>query len=197
MKKIILLLLVSMSAFAQKSYKFAVGSNITSFAFANPAGTNQPILRPSSGLHVSLSSESEFKVISKHLFSEFGISYNQFNSVGDFQNIPFSYSTDFISIGSGIGPKVNLGKGIAFIAKYRASVSKMVNGNQFLLNRYVDLSGDDQFNSILTFHGFSLELSKQISPQVGIFVKYQYLNTLGNSLKITPSSFSIGLSLNK
>ncbi len=186
-----------MSTFAQRNYKFSVGSNITNFVFSNSTGTNQPLLRPSSGLHVSLSSESEVKKISKYLLGEFGISYNQFNSVGDFQNIPFSYNTDFISIGSGIGPKVNLGKGIAVIAKYRASVSKMVNGNQFLLNRYVDLSKDDQFNSILTFHGYSLELSKQISPQVGIFVKYQYLNTLGNSFKIIPSTISLGLSLSK
>ena len=147
MKKIILLLLVSISSFAQ-SYKFSVGSNITNYVFSNSTATSQPLLRPSSGLHVSLSSERELKVISKHLLTEVGISYNQYNSLGDFQNIPFSYTTDFISIGSGLGPKVNLGKGITLIAKYRASVSKMVNGNQFLLNRYVDLSGDDQFNSI-------------------------------------------------
>lgn len=196
MKKIILLLLVSISSFAQ-SYKFSVGSNITNFEFANSTGTNQPLLRPSSGLHVSLSREKEEKVLSKLLLVETGISYNQFNSVGDFQNIPFSYTTDFIGINFNFGPKFNLGKGITFITKANTSLSKMVNGNQFLLNRYVDLSGDDQFNSIRVGVGYSLELSKQISPQVGVFVKYQYLHTSGYSLKIIPSTFSLGLSLNK
>ena len=116
MKKIILLLLVSISSFAQ-SYKFSVGSNITNYVFSNSTATSQPLLRPSSGLHVSLSSERELKVISKHLLTEVGISYNQYNSLGDFQNIPFSYTTDFISIGSGLGPKVNLGKGIVLNKK--------------------------------------------------------------------------------
>ena len=193
-----LLLLISISSFAQ-SYKFSVGSNITSFVFNNSDAANPPSLRPSSGLHVSLSSERELKVLSKHLLTEFGISYNQFNSVGDVQNIPFSYSTDFIGLGMGVGPRLSLGKGVTFIAKGHASTSKMVNGNQFLLNRYVDLSGDDQFNSLRTMFGYSFELNKQISPQVGMFIKYQHLNSISGktSLNIIPSTFSIGLSLTK
>jgi hypothetical protein len=196
MKRIILLLLVSISSFAQ-SYKFSVGSNITSYVFTNSAGANPPFLRPSAGLHISLSRESS---LSKTFLYDFGVNYDQFNNVGDVQYIPFSYATDFIGIHAGIGPRLSLGKGIALVAKASASASTMVNGNQFLLNRYVDLLGDDQFNSLRTMIGYSFELSKQISPQVGMFLKYQHLDSynFGNStLSIIPSTFSIGLSLSK
>jgi hypothetical protein len=196
MKRILLLLILSFPAFSQ-SYKFAVGSNITSYVFTNSAGVNPSFLRPSSGLHLSLSREAS---LSKSFLYDFGVNYNQFNNVGDVQNIPFSYATDFIGLGAGIGPKLSLGKGISLVAKANASVSKMVNGNQFLLNRYVDLSGDDQFNSMRTMYGYSFELSKQISPQVGVLVKYQHLDSYNfgsSTLNFIPSTFSLGLSLSK
>ena len=196
MKRILLLLILSFPAFSQ-SYKFAVGSNITSFVFTNSAGANPSFLRPSSGLHLSLSRESK---LSKSFLVDYGINYNQFNNVGDVQNIPFSYATDFIGIHAGIGPRLSLGKGIALVAKVSASASTMVNGNQFLLNRYVDLSSDDQFNSIRTMYGYSFELSKQINPQIGVFAKYQHLDSYNfgsSTLNFIPSTFSIGLSLSK
>ena len=196
MKRILLLLLVSISSFAQ-SYKFSVGSNITSYVFTNSAGSNPSFLRPSSGLHMSLSRES---AVSKSFLLDLGINYNQFNNVGDVQNIPFSYATDFIGLGVGIGPRLSLGKGVALVSKLQVSASTMVNGNQFLLNHYVDLSSDNQFSSLRTMYGYSFELSKQISPQVGVFVKYQHLDSYNfgsSTLNFIPSTFSLGLSLSK
>ena len=196
MKRILLLLILSFPSFSQ-TYKFAVGSNITSFVFTNSAGANPSFLRPSSGLHLSLSRESK---LSKSFLYDFGINYNQFNNVGDVQNIPFSYATDFIGLNAGIGPRLSLGKGISFIAKANASISTMVNGNQFLQNHYVDLAKDDQFNSMRTMYGYSFELSKQISPQVGVLVKYQHLDSYNfgsSTLNFIPSTFSLGLSLSK
>jgi hypothetical protein len=196
MKRILLLLLIGFSSFAQ-SYKFSVGSNITSYVFTNSAGSNPSFLRPSSGLHLSLSRESK---LSKSFLVDYGINYNQFNNVGDVQNIPFSYATDFIGLGAGIGPRLSLGKGIALVAKVNVSASTMVNGNQFLLNHYVDLSSDSQFSSLRTMYGYSFELSKQISPQVGVFAKYQHLDSYNfgsSTLNFIPSTFSIGLSLSK
>lgn len=146
---------------------------------------------------MELSRESS---ISKSFLLDYGIHYNQFNNVGDVQNIPFAYTTDFVGLSAGIGPRLSIGKGITFKARANASVSKMVNGNQFLLNHYVDLSGDDQFNSLRTMVGYSFELSKQISPQVGVFMKYQHLDSYNfgsSTLNIIPSTFSLGLSLSK
>jgi len=196
MKRILLLLLISFSSFAQ-SYKFSVGSNITSYVFTNSAGANPSFLRSASGLHLSLSRESK---LSKSFLVDYGINYNQFNNVGDVQNIPFSYATDFIGIQAGIGPRLSLGKGIALVSKLQVAASTLVNGNQFLLNRYVDLSSDNQFNSLRTMYGYSFELSKQINPQVGVFAKYQHLDSYNfgsSTLNFIPSTFSIGLSLSK
>jgi len=154
-------------------------------------------LRPASGLHLSLSRESK---LSKSFLVDYGINYNQFNNVGDVQNIPFSYATDFIGVHGGVGPRLSLGKGIALVAKANVAASTMVNGNQFLLNHYVDLSGDSQFSSLRTMIGYSFELSKQINPQVGAFAKYQHLDSYNfgsSTLNFIPSTFSIGLSLSK
>jgi hypothetical protein len=193
---IIFLFFLTTSSFAQ-SYKLAVGSNITSYVFTNSTGSKPSFLKPASGLHLALSRESS---VSKVFLLDFGIHYNQFNNVGDVQNIPFSYATDFIGIQGGIGPRLKLGKGLMLISKLNASVSKLVNGNQFLLNQYIDLSGDKQFNSLRTMLGYSFELSKQVDPQVGVFVKYQHSDSYNfgsSTLNFIPSTFSLGLSLSK
>ncbi|MHA8094442.1 hypothetical protein ACMH5Q_06060 [Aquirufa lenticrescens] len=193
---IIFLFFLTTSSFAQ-TYKLAVGSNITSYVFTNSAGSNPSFLKPASGLHLALSRESS---VSKVFLLDFGIQYNQFDNVGDVQNIPFSYATDFIGLQGGIGPRLKLGKGLMLISKLNVSASKLVNGNQFLLNQYVDLSGDKQFNSLRTLLGYSFELSKQVNPQVGVFVKYQYSDSYNfgsSTLNFIPSTFSLGLSLSK
>jgi hypothetical protein len=81
----------------------------------------------------------------------------------------------------------------------------MINGNQMLLNRYINLAEDEQFNSVRTMYGLSLELRKQITSQVSTFVSYQYMtsykqfiepNKTGTStVNFVPSTFSIGLVL--
>lgn len=193
---IIFLFFLTTSSFAQ-SYKLAVGSNITSYVFTNSTGSNPSFLKPASGFHLALSHESS---VSKVFLLDFGIHYNQFNNVGDVQNIPFSYATDFIGLQGGIGPRLKLGKGLMLISKLNASVSKLVNGNQFLMNQYVDLSGDKQFNSLRTMLGYSFELSKQVNPQVGVFLKYQHSDSYNfgsSTLNIIPSTISIGLCLSK
>ncbi len=196
MKRILLLLLIGFSSLAQ-SYKLEVGSNITSFVFTNSAGSNPSFLRPASGLHMSIFRESK---LSKSFLVDYGVNYNQFNNVGDVQNIPFSYATDFIGVQAGFGPKLSLVKGIALVSKLQVAASTLVNGNQFLLNRYVDLSDDSQFSSLRTMYGYSFEISKQINPQIGVFAKYQHLDSYNfgsSTLNFIPSTFSIGLSLSK
>lgn len=194
MKRSLLLLLLSFPAFCQ-SYKVAVGSNITTYVFSNSSGVNPISLRSESGL--SLQASKEFS-LSKVFFLDLGLQYNQFNNVGDIQNIPLSYSTDFVGLGIGVGPSLSLGKGFALLPKVNLSASKMIKGNQFNLNRYIDLSSDEQFNSLRTLYGYSFELSKQVNDQLGLFVKYQHLDSynFGNStLNFIPSTFSIGISL--
>lgn len=199
--RILFFILLSLPTYSQ-SYQLAVGSNLTSYLFVNSASTNPANLRAASGMHLSLHREA---AISNDFYYDLGINYNQFNTVGDVQNIPLSYHTDFIGLGAGIGPRIPLGKSLSVVVKSRVSAVKMINGNQMLLNRYIDLADDDQFNSIRTLYGLSLELRKQINAQVSTFVSYQYLtsykqfiepNKTGTStVNFIPTTFSLGLVL--
>jgi hypothetical protein len=201
MKKFLFFFLLSFPAYSQ-SYQVSVGSNLTSYLFVNSASVNPANLRAASGMHLSINRE---KAISNDFYYDLGISYNQFNAVGDVQNIPMSYATDFVGIGAGIGPHIGLGKTLSLVVKGRVSAVKMIHGNQMLLNRYINLADDEQFNSLRTMYGLSLELRKQINSQVSTFVSYQYLtsykqfiepNKTGTStVNFIPSTFSIGLVL--
>ena len=194
--RILLLFLFPITVFAQ-SYKISVGSNITSYEFANSAGTNPIALRSESGLALGLSRETS---LSKVFVLDLGLSYNQFNTVGDIQNIPLAYSTDFMGLSVGVGPSLSLGKGFSFSTKAVATASGMVKGNQFIQNRYVDLFADKQFNSLRTLYGYSFEINKQINEQVAVFAKYQHLDSYNfgsSTLNFIPSTISIGLSLSK
>jgi hypothetical protein len=201
MKKFLFFFLLSLPAYSQ-NYQVSVGSNLTSYLFVNSASVNPANLRAASGMHLSINRE---KAISNDFYYDLGLSYNQFNAVGDVQNIPMSYATDFVGIGAGIGPHIGLGKTLSLVVKGRVSAVKMIHGNQMLLNRYINLAEDEQFNSVRTMYGLSLELRKQINTQVSTFVSYQYLtsykqfispNKLGTStVNFIPSTFSIGLVL--
>ena len=199
--RILFFILLSLPAYSQ-SYQLAVGSNLTSYLFVNSNSINPANLRAASGMHLSLHREA---AISNDFYYDLGINYNQFNAVGDVQNIPLSYHTDFIGLGAGIGPHIKLGKTTSLVVKGRVSAVKMINGNQLLLNRYINLADDDQFNSLRTLYGLSLELRKQINAQVSTFVSYQYLtsykqfiepNKTGTStVNFIPTTFSLGLVL--
>jgi hypothetical protein len=199
--RILFLFLLSLPAYSQ-SYQLAVGSNLTSYLFVNSNSTNPANLRADSGMHLSLHREA---AISNDFYYDLGINYNQFNTVGDVQNIPMSYDTDFIGLGAGIGPRIPLGKTLSLVVKGRVSAVKMIHGNQLLLNRYINLADDDQFNSLRTMYGLSLELRKQINAQVSTFVSYQYMtsykqfiepNRTGKStVNFIPTTFSLGLVL--
>jgi hypothetical protein len=153
-------------------------------------------------MHLSLHREA---AISNDFYYDLGISYNQFNTVGDIQNIPMRYDTDFIGLGAGIGPHIKLGKTLSLVVKGRVVAVKMIQGNQLLLNRYIDLADDKQFNSLRTLQGLSLDLRKQINAQVSTFVSYQYMtsykqfiepNRTGKStVNFIPTTFSLGLVL--
>ena len=199
--RILFLFLISLPAYSQ-SYQLAVGSNLTNYLFVNSASTNPANMRAATGMHLSLHREA---AISNDFYYDLGINYNQFNTVGDVQNIPMSYHTDFIGLGAGIGPRIPLGKSLSVVVKGRVSAVKMINGNQMLLNRYINLADDDQFNSLRTMYGLSLELRKQINSQVSTFVSYQYMtsykqfiepNRTGKStVNFIPTTFSLGLVL--
>ena len=187
-----LLLCSSLSA---QTWNFEAGNNITRYVFTNSAGNNPDFLKSSSGLHLALSRENK---ISKSFVYDLGLAYNQYNNVGDVQNIPFSYQADFMGLTGGIGPSITSRKGLTLSAKASAAIQTMVNGTQFLQNRYIDLADDDQFTGLKVSVGFTLAITQKVNDQVSVYTSFQHLdtNTFGSStLNFIPSTFSFGLKI--
>lgn len=187
-----LLLCSSLSA---QTWNFEAGNNITRYVFTNSSGNNPDFLKSSSGLHLALSRENK---ISKSFVYDLGLAYNQYNNVGDVQNIPFSYQADFMGLTGGIGPSITSRKGLTLSAKASAAIQTLINGTQFLKNRYIDLVDDDQFTGLKISVGFTLAITQKVNDQVSVYTSFQHLdtNTFGNStLNFIPSTFSFGLKI--
>jgi hypothetical protein len=187
-------LLISSPLFSQ-TWNFEAGNNITRYVFTNSAGNNPDYLKSSSGLHLALTRENK---ISKAFVYDVGLAYNQYNNVGDVQNIPFSYQADFMGLTGGIGPSYTGLHGLTISAKASAAVQTLINGTQFLQNRYVDLAEDDQFTGLKLSVGFTLSITKKVNDQMSVYTSFQHLdtNTFGSStLNFIPSTFSFGLKI--
>jgi hypothetical protein len=178
-----------------QTWNMEVGNNLTRYVFTNSASNNPDYLKSSSGLHLSLSRENK---LSKAFIYDIGLVYNQYNNLGDLQNIPFSYQADFMGLTGGIGPSYTGLHGLTVSAKASAAIQGMVNGTQFLQNSYFDLAGDDQFKGLKVSVGYTLAISKQVNKQMSVFTSFQHLdtNTFGNStLNFIPSTFSFGIKI--
>lgn len=191
----LLIALFFISSLQAQTWNFESGNNITRYVFTNSAGNNPDFLKSSSGLHLALSRENK---LSKVFVYDLGLAYNQYNNVGDVQNIPFSYQADFMGLTGGIGPSYTGLHGLTVSAKASAAVQTLINGTQFLQNRYLDLSDDDQFSGLKFSVGFTLSITKKVNDQLSVYTSFQHLdtNTFGSStLNFVPSTFSFGLKI--
>jgi hypothetical protein len=191
----LLITLFFVSSLQAQTWNLEAGNNITRYVFTNSAGNNPDFLKSSSGLHLSLSRENK---LSKAFVYDVGLAYNQYNNVGDVQNIPFSYQADFMGLTGGIGPSYTGLHGLTVSAKASAAVQTLINGTQFLQNRYLDLSDDDQFSGLKFSVGFTLSITKKVNDQMAVYTSFQHLdtNTFGSStLNLVPSTFSFGLKI--
>jgi hypothetical protein len=191
----LLIALFFVTSLQAQTWNFEAGNNITRYVFTNSAGNNPDFLKSSSGLHLALSRENK---LSKVFVYDLGLAYNQYNNVGDVQNIPFSYQADFMGLTGGIGPSYTGLHGLTVSAKASAAVQTLMNGTQFLQNRYLDLSDDDQFSGLKFSVGFTLSITKKVNDQISVYTSFQHLdtNTFGSStLNFVPSTFSFGLKI--
>ncbi|MCZ2485087.1 hypothetical protein [Aquirufa antheringensis] len=191
----LLITLFFVSSLQAQTWNLEAGNNITRYVFTNSSGNNPDFLKSSSGLHLSLSRENK---LSKAFVYDVGLAYNQYNNVGDVQNIPFSYQADFMGLTGGIGPSYTGLHGLTVSAKASAAVQTLMNGTQFLQNRYLDLADDDQFSGLKFSVGFTLSITKKVNDQISVYTSFQHLdtNTFGSStLNFVPSTFSFGLKI--
>lgn len=191
----LLIVLFFVTSLQAQTWNFESGNNITRYVFTNSAGNNPDFLKSSSGLHLSLSRENK---ISKAFVYDLGMAYNQYNNVGDVQNIPFSYQADFMGLTGGVGPSYTGLHGLTVSAKASAAIQTLVNGTQFLQNRYIDLANDDQFTGLKISIGYTVSITKKVNDQISVYTSFQHLdtNTFGSStLNFIPSTFSFGLKI--
>lgn len=180
-----------------QEWKFEVGSNITDFVFTNSLGNNPNFLKPIAGYHFAISKEHR---IGKHFVYDLGIALNQYNAVGDVQNIPFSYQTNFIGITSGVGPSFTIYPSFTVSTKISGAIQSMYNGTQFVQNNYIDLSRDSQFSGLKSFLGYTIEMTKKINNQVSLYIQFQHLDTNSfgkSSLNFIPSTINLGIKISQ
>jgi hypothetical protein len=230
--KLLILALIAMlifSAFVSsraQTYSLSIGSNFSQFNFLNSDGIPIDFMKRGSGTHFQIG--ADYRLLDTTKFStqstdqaiyfgqhkrlasllsvlkfDFSMESNQYNAVGDIQNIDFNYQTNFVGLSSGFGFQIPLLAGFSITAQGRISGQKIVQGNQQISTKYYDLTTDAQFSPIQVMLGYSVEVQKKIGEKLGAFVAFQQMRTnhpaiLGSTtLNFQPSSISFGIKILK
>jgi hypothetical protein len=214
-----------MPAAHAQQIKLTQGIAITEFNYQNEQGQNLQGLKSGSGLafglafhKASLVDSAKYKLdqtpfaiylgqnptVAKLLSLinyDLGIQLTQLNAVGDIQNNAFSYQTDYLGLHGKLGVRIPLPWKFSLNLQGIASVNKIVHGNQWLMNRYVDLTEDAQFGSLKMIAGYGAEFEKRFSDKLAGFFSYQQTQTMNSNpvgqstLHFKPTIFSVGIRL--
>jgi hypothetical protein len=191
---------------AAQDWNYQMGINSASFRYQSPAGTAENSFQPDAGLHLSIqrtnrlidSAKTSSKFLRK-LTCQVGLAINQFNSVGETQNTPFSYSTTYMGIQVGIGMKSRLGRGFSLQYGSLIQVQKLLLGSQKMGNRVFNLQSNKQFDRIQFQLGAEVKLAKQVNSQTALFSYFSNAWQLninqndGSQFAINPASFGFGI----
>lgn len=202
----ILLCLIPVLTLKAQDWNYQIGINSSGFRYKSPTGNAENSIQADAGLHLSLGHTSRLidstKTTSgfvRKLTYEIGMAINQFNSVGQTQNIPFSYTSTYVGIRMGLGMTSKLGKGFRFSYGGLLHTNKLVLGNQKMGNQVFNLQGNPQFDRIQWLVGGELKLAKQVHTQTALFAFYSnawQLNTIqqdGSQFAINPATFGFGI----
>jgi hypothetical protein len=203
---LLLTCLIPFSRLSAQDWNYQVGINSAQFRYQSPMGLAQNSILADAGLHHSIllnnrlidSSKTKSKFLKKINY-QVGLSINQFNSVGETQSIPFSYSSTYAGIKLGMGIKSNLGKGFSLSYGGLMQINKLVLGSQKIGNQVFSLQGNAQFKRIQWQLGGELKLAKKVNAQTALyafFAKTWQLNTIqqdGSQFAINPTSFGFGI----
>ena len=189
-----------------QDWNYQMGLNAAHLRFQSPAGIAQNSIRPDAGLHLSiyrthqlLDSSKTPSAFLRKLDYQVGLAIDQFNAVGETQNIPFSYTSTYVGLNTGLGIKSHLGRGISVSYGGTLQVKQLILGAQKMGNQVYDLQGNPQFDRILWQVGAQVKLAKQLNDQVAIYAFFSnnwQLNTNqkdGSQFAINPVSFGFGI----
>lgn len=215
-------LLFSFNSFGQKGWKIGIGNNLTDYLFLSSKGVKADYFKLGAGSSAFISSEKPFldtsrivggtdrksiyfqnnrflaKVLSR-LYYELGVTYNQYNALGDIQSIGFSYQTNYLGLVSGIGLSIPLGKGFGFGFKGKVYAQQLLQGTQELNATFLDLQQDSDFNKPFIFLGGSVELTKRVNNGIILFLQadnyssYRPLISNVKNFNISTNNISFGI----
>ena len=191
---------------AAQDWNYQMGMNSASFRYKSPAGIAENSFQPEAGLHLSIqrsnrlinSAKTSSNFLRK-LTYQVGLAINQFNSVGETQNIPYSYSATYAGIQLGIGMKSRLGRGYSLQYGSLIQAQKLVLGSQKMGNQVFNLQTNKQFDRIQFQLGADVKLAKQVNSQTALFTYFSNAWQLninqndGSQFAMNPTSFGFGI----
>jgi hypothetical protein len=199
--------LISFSSLAQ-AWDVQIGSNMTQYDFTNSAGTHLSSIKPISGFHLQtgyqhINGDSSEEPTGNSLLGifTFGIhlNYNEFNAMGIKGPNLFNYQTNFLGLDFNGGINIPLFSGFSIRGLVHMSANQLIYGYQMVNNDYYDLREVPQFNGVQFLNGYSLQISKRVSPLIHIHIGYKKSDSVfikpfnGTTLSFEPTSFLIGI----
>ena len=202
----LLICIIPTSKLSAQDWNYQIGLNSANFRFQSPAGIAQNSFQPDAGLQLSIlrndrlvdSAKIKSAFIRK-LHYQVGLAINQFNSFGEAQNVPFTYSSTYVGLKLGLGMKSRLGRGMSLAYSGIMQINQLVLGSQKMGNQVYNLQGNSQFGRIQWQLGAEVKLAKQLNAQTALFTFFSgvwQLNTIqkdGSQLAINPVSFGFGI----
>ncbi len=209
-----------------QTYNLSVGTNVSTYQFINSDGQAIDFLKRGSGSHFKIGAEfrmldttgnysssskkaiyftqhTGFAKLLSLIHANVHVESNQINAVGDNQNIAFSYQTNYVGLSGGLGISTPSFKNWTLSVQGRVAGHKLIQGNQALGSRYIDLSSDSQFADIQLFAGYSGQLQKKLNDRLFAFLDYQDMRTLHNqqtgkpTLNFLTGTISFGIKILK
>ena len=201
-----LISILSSFTISAQDWNYQMGINSSNFNYISPSGIAQNSFQPDAGLHLSVQRSNRLIDSAKtpshflrKLDYQIGLVINQFNSLGETQNIPFSYSSTYAGLQLGIGMKSRLGRGLSLQYGSLVQVQKLLVGSQKMGNQVFNLQANKQFDRIIFQLGGEVKLAKQVNSQTALFAYISnswQLNSIqqdGSDFAINPMSFGFGI----
>ena len=202
----LLICIIPISKLSAQDWNYQIGLNSANFLFQSPTGIAQNSFQPDAGLQLAIlrndhlvdSAKTKSASVRK-LHYQVGIAINQFNSFGETQNVPFTYSSTYVGLKLGLGMKSRLGKGLSLVYNGIMQINQLVLGSQKMGNQVYNLQGNKQFDRIQWLLGGEIKLAKRMNNHTAIFAYFSeawQLNTIqkdGSQFAINPISFGFGI----
>ncbi|MFV8361409.1 hypothetical protein [Flavobacterium sp. LS1P3] len=171
--------LLSYQAFSQEIY-FKTGKNFTKYDYRDSSGQSNSYLQSGVG--------NFFEVgISNPLHNKFsyavGFSLDDYNAIGDYSNISYSWDTKYLGINSELNYSVlpSSIKNINFFLQIGLKGSTIIYGKQGIDGVYYDLVKHKEFSGLVLVPHIGF-LAKYNIPSFGsLSVGYNYSKSLYNS----------------